>query len=83
MSTEAKNIRLEADVFTALEEAATREHKTVDEMAGEAVMAGLRSEGLARVQSIMAKGLRYGAASGITEEQVVDVIHASRLERSR
>jgi len=52
VSAEAKIIHLDDAVFTALQEAAAREHKTLDEMAGEA---GLPTEGLRRVQSVIAK----------------------------
>ncbi|MDQ2711296.1 MAG: hypothetical protein M3Y24_03500 [Acidobacteriota bacterium] len=83
MAAELKNIRVNAEVFTALHEAAAPEHKTVDEMAGEAVMAGLRSERLIHIRSIVVKGQKYGAASGITEEQVAVIINAARLERDQ
>ena len=80
MSTEAKNVRLDAVVFDALQEAATREHKTLDEMASEAVIAGLNADRLSRVQAVLAKGHKHGAASGISEDEIVDVIHASRAK---
>ena len=83
MSTEAKNIRLEAPVLAALREAAARQHKTLDEMASEAVMDGLKAERLSRVQALLAKGHRHGVASGIPEDRVVDVIHADRRQRRR
>ncbi len=83
MSTEVNNIHLDAEVFTALQEAAAREHKTVDEMARKVLVAGLQSERLSRVQSMLSKGQKYGAESGIKEEQVADIIHAIRLERDR
>jgi hypothetical protein len=57
-------------------------HKTLDEMASEAVMEGLKAERLNLVQTL-AKGHRHGAASGISEDQVVDVIHADREQRGR
>ena len=52
-------------------------------MASEAVMEGLRAERLDRVQALLAKGHRHGAASGIPENRVVDLIHADRNERRR
>jgi plasmid stability protein len=83
MSAEAKNVRLDEPVLAALQEAAARHHKTLDEMASEAVMEGLKAERLDRVQALLAKGQRHGAASGIPENQVVDLIHADRKERRR
>jgi hypothetical protein len=83
MSGEAKNIRLDAAVLAALRKAAAHQHKTLDEMAGEAVMAGLKAERLNRVQALLAKGHRRGAASGIPDDKVVDVIHADRAQRRR
>jgi len=83
MSAEAKNVRLDGPVLAALQEAAARRHKTLDEMASEAVMEGLKAERLNRVQALLAKGQRHGAASGIPEHRVVDLIHADRKERRR
>jgi hypothetical protein len=83
MSAEAKNIRLEGHVLAALQEAAQRQQKTLDEMASEAVMEGLRAERLNRVQALLAKGHRHGAATGIPKNQVVDLIHTDRKERRR
>lgn len=82
MSTEAKNIHLDAAVLAALEEAAMRRHKTLDEMASEAVMEGLKAERLDRIQALLAKGHRHGIASGIAEDSVVDLIHDDRKQRS-
>ena len=45
-------------------------------------MEGLKAERLNLVQTL-AKGHRHGAASGISEDQVVDVIHADREQRGR
>ncbi len=41
MSTQVNTIRLDADVMAALQEAAEREHKSLEDMAGEAIMRGL------------------------------------------
>lgn len=46
-------------------------------------MEGLRAERLNRVQTLLAKGHRHGAASGIPEGRVVDVIRADRKQRRR
>lgn len=81
MSTEARTIHLEAAAFAALQEAAARRHKSLDEMATEIVMEGLRVDQLGRVQALLAKGHRHGAASGIPKGKVVDVIHADRKQR--
>lgn len=83
MSTEAKTIHLEAAVFAALQEAAARRHKTLDEMATEAVIEGLKAERISRVQALLAKGHHHGAASGIPKGKVVDAIHADRKQRRR
>ncbi len=81
MSTEAKNIRLDEAVLAALREVAARRHKTIDEMASEAVSEGLKIERLNRVQALLSKGHRHGAASAIPEDSVVDLIHAERKQR--
>lgn len=81
MSTKTKNVRLDGPVLAALEEAAARQHKTLDEMASEAVMEGLKAERLNRVQALLTKGHRHGAASGIPENRVMAVIQADRKRR--
>ena len=81
MSTEAKNIRLDESALAALQEAAARRHKTLDEMASVAVMEGLKAERLNRLQALLSKGHRYGEASGIPENSVVDLIHVGRKQR--
>ena len=78
MSTEPKNIRLDAVILQALQEAAAREGKLLDEMANQAVLTGLHSDKLSMVQQVLAKGHRYGAASGIHEEEVVDLVRCHR-----
>ncbi len=83
MSAKANNIRLDATSFAALEEAAARHHKTLDEMASEAVMEGLRAERLKRLRELLTKGHRHGRVSNIPEDSVLDVIHADRKERRR
>ncbi|HEX7363162.1 MAG TPA: hypothetical protein VF283_21950 [Bryobacteraceae bacterium] len=83
MSTEPKSIHLDATTFAALQEAAKRRHKTVDEVASEAVMEGLKAERLGCVQALLAKGHGHGAASGIPEDRVLDAIQADRKQRRR
>lgn len=81
MSAETKSIHLNPAAFAALEEAARRRHKTVDEVASEAVMEGLKAERLSRVQALLAKGHGHGATSGIPEDRVLDAIQADRKQR--
>ena len=83
MSTEPKNIRLDAIVFQALQEAAAREGKPLDEMANQVVLTGLSADKLSMVQRVLAKGHRYGAASGIHEEEVVDAVRRPSVHRGR
>ena len=83
MSAETKNVRLDGLVLAALQEAAARRHKTLDEMASEAVLEVLKAERRNRVQASLAKGHRHGAASGIPENRILDVIHADRKQRRR
>ena len=83
MSAEARNVRLEGPVLAALQEAAVRHRKTLDEMASEAVMEELKAQPLNRVRAPLAKGSRHRAASGIPQDQVVDVVHANRKQRRR
>jgi hypothetical protein len=47
-------------------------------MAGEAIVEGLKAERLDRLEALLSKGHRYGAASGVSEDSVVDLIHADR-----
>jgi hypothetical protein len=81
MSAEAITIRLDNTVLAALQEAAARRHVTVDEMAGRAISEGLKTERLNRLQELLAKGHRRGAASGIPEDGVADLIEADRERR--
>ncbi len=83
MSADANNIRLDDAVLAELEAAAKLQQKTVDQLAAEYIRQSLQSTRLTRVQAIIAKGKQHGAKSGIAEDQVVDVIHAERLKRSR
>ncbi|MBV9675221.1 MAG: hypothetical protein JO185_02730 [Acidobacteriaceae bacterium] len=73
MSTESKDIRLDATVLQALQEG-----KPLDEMANQIVLTGLQADKLSMVQRVLAKGHRYGAASGLYEEEVVDVVRHHR-----
>jgi hypothetical protein len=50
-------------------------------MVGEAIVEGLKTERLNRLQALLSKGHRQGAASGIPEDSVVELIHADREQR--
>lgn len=78
MSADVITIRLDNAVLAALREAAARRHLTLDQMAGEAILEGLKADRLDRLQALLSKGHRHGAASGISEDSVVDLIHADR-----
>ena len=78
MSANAITIRLDNAVVAVLQEAAARRHLTLDQMAGEAIVEGLKAERLDRLDALLSKGHRYGAASGISKDSVVDLIHADR-----
>lgn len=60
MPAEPKNIRLDTSIFQALQEAAAREGKPLDEMANQAVLTGLHADKLSMVQKVLAKGHHYG-----------------------
>ncbi len=83
MSSDAGNIHFESKVYLQLQEEAAQQQKSVDQVASEAVLAGLQVQRLARLQAIVAKGKQHGLASGISPDEVVDLINADRLERSR
>jgi hypothetical protein len=81
MSAKTNNVHLDATALAALQEAAARRRKTLDEMASEAVIDGLRAERLNLVRELLVKGHHHGKASGIPQDSVLDVIHADREER--
>lgn len=81
MSSEPITIRLDNTVLAALEEAAARHHVSLDQMVGAAIVEGLKTERLNRLQALLSKGHRHGAASGIPEDSVADLIHADREQR--
>ena len=74
MSTQANTIRLDADVIAALREAAEREHKSLEEMAGEAIMRGLSADRDAEWRELIASGHEQGKKSGIREEDVPELV---------
>ncbi len=83
MSSDAGNIHLENEVYLQLQEEAAQQHKTIEQVASEAVLAGLQVQRLARLEALVAKGKQHGLASGINPDEIVDLIKADRLERSR
>jgi hypothetical protein len=52
-------------------------------MAGKAIVEGLKTERLNLLQTLLSRGHRHGAASGIPEDGVVDLIHADREQRRK
>lgn len=83
MSTQADTIRLDADVIAALREAAEREHKSLEEMAGEAIMRGLSAERDAEWRELISFGHEQGEKSGIREEDVPELLHGWRRDNSQ
>ena len=81
MSTQTNTIKLDASVIAALREAAEREHKSLEEMAGEAIMRGLSIECDAEWRELIAFGHEQGKKSGIREEDVSELIHEWRRDR--
>jgi len=81
MAAEAITIHLDDALLAALQEAASRRHLSLDQVAGEAIAEGLKAERLDRVQALLSTGHHYGADSGILENRVVDLIHADREKR--
>ena len=73
------NITLPDSLLSAVQEAAEREQKSLNEMAGELVMRGLSQTDRDRQwQEIIAYGHEQGRKSGLTEEDVSDIVHAHR-----
>jgi hypothetical protein len=71
------NVTLPDTIVSALQEAAEREHKSLNEMAGELVMRGLAQKDRDRQwQDLIAYGHQKGTESGLSEEKVVDLVHA-------
>lgn len=77
MSTQAKNIHLAEALFAQLDAAARSQHRTADELAGEAVKAYLDSQW----QQLVEYGHRKGVESGHQEQDVAELIDQFRRER--
>lgn len=78
MSSHANTVKLSPPVLAALQEAAKREHKSLEEMAGEAIMRGLSAERDTEWRDLIGFGHAKGKESGIREEDIPEVIHQSR-----
>ena len=79
------NITLPDPILSAVQEEAERQHKTVDEMAGELVMRGLHQQKQSPLDDLLAYGREKAKErypDGLTEDQIVDIVHAHR-QRSR
>ncbi|HEX3685462.1 MAG TPA: hypothetical protein VHU83_23210 [Bryobacteraceae bacterium] len=83
MRTQANTIKIDADVLAALREAAEREHKSLEEVAGEAIMRGLSADRDAEWRELIAFGHEQGKKSGIREEDVPELVHDWRQENAR
>jgi hypothetical protein len=77
MSTTDNNLHVPDDVLALLAAKADAEHKTVDQIAEETLRAGLKGKSW---MELLAKGSEYGRKSGISEDDVVNVVHESRNE---
>lgn len=84
MSTQPKTIQLPEAIYSALEEAALREHKSLNELGGELIMQGLHRKKSA-LEDLMDYGHQRAREThpGLTEESVVDIVHAHRRSRRR
>lgn len=87
MSTQPKNVRLAEPILAALQEAAQRENKSLDEMADEVVMSGLsaREENRSRLAALMQEGHERAKKTHprLTDDAVVEIVHAHRQRRGR
>ena len=77
MSTTDNNLHVPDDVLALLAAKADAEHKTVDQIAEETLRAGLKGKSWTE---LLAKGSEYGRKSGMSEDDVVNVVHESRNE---
>jgi hypothetical protein len=72
-----KNVRLPDELLALVKQRADAEGLSVDEVAAQAVKAGLE-EG--RWRSLLAKGRRYGQQSGYTEDDAEALVQSFRNE---
>ena len=80
------NITLPQPLFAAVREEAERQHKGVNELAGELIRNGL----LGQTKDSLEELVKYGQQQAIkkfgkvpSDEEIVDLIHARRQERRR
>ena len=84
MSTHPKAIQLPEATYAALEQAALREHKSLSELGSELIL-----QGLERQKHSLEELIEYGHGRarethpGLTEEGVVEIVHAQRQARKR
>lgn len=87
MASHSHTVRLSDPIFAALQEAAEREHKSVEEMAGEAILRGLarREERQSTLLPVMERiGQQQKEYGGPPDEtQIAEAIRAYRRERQR
>jgi hypothetical protein len=84
--TSQPNITLSEPLLTAVREEAERQHKGVDELAGELIQKGL----LKQAKDPLEELAEYGRQKAIekfgtlpSDKDIVDLIHARRQERRR
>jgi predicted CopG family antitoxin len=86
MATQPRTIKLPEVIYSALEEAAAREHKSVEEIAGEAILRGLHNQKKSLLDELIEEG-RQKAMEKLghvpSEEEVVEIVHARREARRR
>ncbi len=86
MSTEPKNVRVNAATFRQLQEIAAREGKPLDDVADETMQNGIKVDFEERLFALAEYGHRQAEKThpGLTEQDIVDIVHKRReLNRSR
>lgn len=87
MASHSHTVRLSDSIFAALQEAAEREHKSVEEVAGEAILRGLarREERPSTLLPVMERiGRQQQERGGAPDErQIAEAVRAHRRERRR
>ncbi len=81
MPTAGKNLLVSDKVMAWLSARAASEGRTVDELAEERLLESLRKEQRDKSwQGLLARGRKHGQTSGVTEEQVPEVVREYRAE---
>jgi hypothetical protein len=78
MATTGNNIRVPDDLLAELEVKAAAEGTTADDLVAETLRESLRDRSW---QTLLFRGRKYGEASGITEDQVPEVVRDWRNEQ--